>query len=133
MNMLTLIAVIIIVSVIAGFFIAFEHFTNCAEADLAERLYEARHDARAPRQATPLDPFSWAATEAIIDQEHERLIRDTGELRALYERPYPDIPGHPRTTVSRTTGELRQLAEAGDIAALEADTAAYINSLEGEA
>jgi hypothetical protein len=101
MNMLTLITVIIIVSVIAGFFIAFEHFTNCAEAD---RLYEARHDARAPRQL-PADPFSWAATEAIAELERERLAT-TGELRALYERPYPGQVSD--------TDQLRALALEGD-------------------
>jgi hypothetical protein len=132
MNMLTLIAVIIIVSVIAGFCIAFEHLCRLGTAnpDIAQ-AYAARHDHTRPR-AMPADPFNWEETQALIDRENERLA-STGELRALYERPYPDTPGHPRTAVSRTTGELRQLAEAGDIAALEADTAAYINSLEGEA
>jgi len=52
----------------------------------------------------------------------ERMLRDTGELAKLYGRPYPgELTG---------TGELRQLAYAGDLAALEADTAAFIASLE---
>jgi hypothetical protein len=96
-------------------------FLRLAEADdagEAERLaaaerwvYQARHDARIPRQfptPLPLDPFSWAATEDIVAAEHERLAT-SGELRKIYERPMPHLS---------ETGELRTLAEDGDLDAL---------------
>ena len=63
------------------------------------RRYEPRHDARQPRRAP-----DWSNIERIIDQDRER-IATTGELRALYARPYPG---------ATDTGELRALAEQGD-------------------
>jgi hypothetical protein len=81
------------------------------ELDRAEAAYEARHDRTAPR--LPPDPFDWMATMAILDQERERLPASTGELRALYQRPYGGLS---------ETGELRALALAGD-----AETIAMIN------
>jgi hypothetical protein len=91
----------------------------------AERRHEARHDARAPRLRNVLDPFSWAATEAIVDAERERLA-STGELRRLYQRPCPPAVSE--------TGELRALAEAGDADTIRAIVDAWkTDHLEGEA
>jgi hypothetical protein len=115
--------ILIILAVIAGAFAAGLIFewacragekTGRAEADALEaRVYTARHDRTAPR-VMPLDPFSWAATEAIVDEQRERLpastgelrqLASTGELRRLHQRPYPGVDD---------TGELRRLALEGD-------------------
>ena len=78
-----------------------------------------------PGPAVPDDEWD-RIVDSITDEGRERMLKDTGELAKLYGRPYPgELTG---------TGELRQLAYAGDLAALEADTAAFIASLEeGEA
>jgi hypothetical protein len=104
----------------------FLHLMRCDErpetADL-ER-YEARHDHTRPRQMPP-DPFDWMATQAIIDRDRER-IASTGELRALYQRPYPGLSD---------TCELRALAEAGDLAGIDGILSRWAseNLTEGEA
>jgi hypothetical protein len=90
--------------------------------------YEPRHDATVPRQALPLDPFSWAATEAIVEREHERLAT-TGEMRKLYERPCPVAPAPGQL---RTTGELRALAYAGETETIAAIVDAWKNDIDDE-
>ena len=70
-----------------------------------------------PDLAVPDDYWDSMVWDHLVEQTtteaRERMLRDTGELTAL-----------------TGTGELRQLAYAGDLAALEADTAAFIASLE---
>jgi hypothetical protein len=111
----------------------------------AEQVYAARHDHTRPRME-PADPFSWIHTQAIVDEHRERLPASTGELRrlsstaelrALYQRPYPDGFGRSRTPDNRTTDttELRALAEAGDLAGIDGILSRWAseNLTEGEA
>lgn len=81
-----------------------------------------------PDLAVPDDYWDSMVWDRLVEQTtaeaKERMLRDTGELHRLSDDggvlfgPFTD------------TGELRQLAYAGDLAALEADTAAFIASLE---
>ena len=81
-----------------------------------------------PDQPDPGDEWDSMVWDRLVEQTtaeaKERMLRDTGELHRLSDDggvlfgPFTD------------TGELRQLAYAGDLAALEADTAAFIASLE---
>jgi hypothetical protein len=110
--------------------------TGRAEADALEaRVYTARHDRTAPR-VMPLDPFSWAATEAIVDEQRERLPASTGELRQLasagelrrlYERPYPRPPA-----AVTSTAELRALALEGDAETITAIVDAWKTDIDNE-
>jgi hypothetical protein len=124
----TTIVVIIAILIVAVIAIAFEMVCRWADRRIAGEFaaagvpYEARHDRTTARGLMPDDPFDWAETRALVDRERERLA-STGELRALYEKPYPPAR-------LADTGELRALAYDGDTAALEADTAAYLDSLE---
>jgi hypothetical protein len=92
----------------------------------AEQVYAARHDHTRPRME-PADPFSWIHTQAIVDEHRERLPASTGELRALYRRPYPGAVSE--------TAELRALAEAGDLAGIDGILSRWAseNLTEGEA
>jgi hypothetical protein len=127
MNIILLLFIAIVIAIIAGFGIAIEHMGRRAQriADAHADRYEPRHDRTDPR-TTPLDPFSWAATEAIVDGERERLAT-TGELRELYQRPYPGGLSE--------TGELRALAEAGDLGGVQDILGRWAaeNLTEGEA
>jgi hypothetical protein len=95
---------VFIIGVACWAFEALCHYLDRRDQQHLAVAYEARHDARAPRQL-PADPFDWAATEAIAELERERLAT-TGELRALYERPYPGQVSD--------TDQLRALALEGD-------------------
>jgi hypothetical protein len=99
-------------------------FLRWTDDDPPEPVYPARHDHTRPRQMPP-DPFDWMATQAIIDRDRER-IASTGELRALYQRPYPGLSD---------TCELRALAEAGDLAGIDGILSRWAseNLTEGEA
>ena len=81
-----------------------------------------------PGPAVPDDEWD-RIVDGITAEGRERMLRDTGELAKLYGRPYPGDEGGVLFGPF-DTGELRQLAYAGDLAALEADTAAFIASLE---
>ena len=123
----------------------FIHLMRCEDKHPASARYEARHDHTRPRME-PADPFSWIHTQAIVDEHRERLPASTGELRrlsstaelrALYQRPYPDGFGRSRTPDNRTTDttELRVLAEAGDLAGIDGILSRWAseNLTEGEA
>ena len=81
------------------------------------RQMAALFEAPDPDQPDPDDEWDSMAWDRLVEQTtaeaKERMLRDTSEITAL-----------------TGTGELRQLAYAGDLAALEADTAAFIASLE---
>src|SRR5208282_5780098 len=101
MNMLALIAICIALALTAGFCIAFEYLCRLPGPELADiRRWEAEHP-----HNDPADFDRWLAEMA--EPARERLIRDTGELQKLYGHPYP--------RVRSDTGELRALAEAGDL------------------
>jgi hypothetical protein len=104
----------------------FIHLMRCGEAPQPAGRYEARHDHTRPRME-PADPFSWIHTQAIVDEHRERLPASTGELRALYRRPYPGAVSE--------TAELRALAEAGDLAGIDGILSRWAseNLTEGEA
>jgi hypothetical protein len=103
----------------------FIHLMRCDEKPQPAVRYEARHDHTRPRME-PADPFSWIHTQAIVDEHRERLPASTGELRALYQRPYPGVSD---------TAELRALAECGDLGGIDAILGRWVaeNLTEGEA
>jgi hypothetical protein len=128
-----------------GILTLFIHLMCCDEKPQPAVRYAARHDHTRPRME-PADPFSWIHTQAIVDEHRERLPASTGELRrlsstaelrALYQRPYPDGFGRSRTPDNRTTDttELRALAEAGDLAGIDGILSRWAseNLTEGEA
>jgi hypothetical protein len=98
-------------------------FVHLDRQDQAEagRVYSARHDRAVPRQRDP----DWDAIAAIIEEDKER-IATTGELRRLYQRPYPGLSD---------TAELRALAEAGDVDGIDGILTRWAaeNLTEGEA
>jgi hypothetical protein len=80
-----------------------EHPAHKTPADC--KAYEARHDSTQPRTLPDWDQI-----------DNERLVRDTSELRALYENDYPDWKAAPemRAGMLTMTGELERLALEGD-------------------
>lgn len=109
------------VAVVVALGIAFEWLCRRAEAAIERELvpylaYEARH----PRLNPDDDWDQWMAE--LRDERLERLPASTGELRRLYERDYPGWGG---TMALSDTGELRRLAEAGDLDALREINAAW--------
>jgi hypothetical protein len=90
---------------------AFEALCRAGERAIERECakYARYEDARPRRRIGGPDDFDrW-----LMDLEEERLHRErnrlatTGELRKMYERPYPGELSD--------TGELRALAEAGDL------------------
>jgi hypothetical protein len=130
MNIILWLFMIGVVAIIAGFLIAVEFMGRLAErhAQAHADRYAPRHDITAVPRQMPLDPFSWAATEAIVHAEHERLAT-TGELRKLYERPYPLAA----ELYDAGLMQLGAIAEAGDLDALREINAAWAaDNLTGE-
>jgi hypothetical protein len=81
-------------------------------------------DGNPPLEADVFDAAVQAWLEEGSQPEHERLVADTGELQQLYGGPYP------MTERLRSTGELRALAYAGDLAAINEQVAEHKKEID---